>query len=144
MPPQDSWKFTCVLQDIGPLGPLHCPVLTPLLRLITPSRALGTADHVRSLDDLLYIPPSLNPGLSDPKSGPSNHKSGPLIPKSGLSHRKSDFRTPNQAKNQVFWTKQGRIRRYPSRVHVGWGSDEGHWGIWAGAVSLKYPKTPKK
>ena len=28
-----------------------CPALTPLLQLLTPSRASGTADHVRSLDD---------------------------------------------------------------------------------------------
>ena len=28
-----------------------CPALTPLPQLITPSRASGTADHVRSLDD---------------------------------------------------------------------------------------------
>ena len=34
--------------------------------------------------------------------------------------------------------KQGRIHSYPSRVRVGRGSDgEGHWGIWAGAVSFK-------
>jgi len=30
----------------------RCPALTPLLQLITPSRASGTADHVQSLDDL--------------------------------------------------------------------------------------------
>ena len=41
--------------QICPLGtsgnsPL-CPALTPLLQQITPSRALGTADHVRSLND---------------------------------------------------------------------------------------------
>ena len=29
----------------------RCPALTSLFQLITPSRALGTADHVRSLDD---------------------------------------------------------------------------------------------
>ena len=29
----------------------RCPALSPLLHLITPSRASGTADHVRSLDD---------------------------------------------------------------------------------------------
>ena len=39
MPSQDVWKLT--------------PALTPNLQLITPSRASGTADHVRSLDDLL-------------------------------------------------------------------------------------------
>ena len=33
----------------------RCPALTPLLHLITPSRASGTADHVRSLDDQLII-----------------------------------------------------------------------------------------
>ena len=36
-PSQDVWKFT--------------PALTLLLQLITPSRASGTADRVRSLDD---------------------------------------------------------------------------------------------
>ena len=30
----------------------RCPALSPLLQLITSSRASGTADHVRSLDDL--------------------------------------------------------------------------------------------
>ena len=41
--------------------------------------------------------------------------------------------------------QQGRIHGYPSRVRVGRGSDgEGHWGIWAGAVSSKRSKTPKK
>ena len=39
----------CVLQDIGLWG--RCPAPTQLLQLITPSRASGTADHVRSLDD---------------------------------------------------------------------------------------------
>ena len=29
----------------------RCPALSPLLHLITSSRASGTADHVRSLDD---------------------------------------------------------------------------------------------
>ena len=37
------------------------------------------------------------------------------------------------------------IHGYPSRVWVGRGGDgEGYWGIWAGAVSLKCSKTPKK
>ena len=41
--------------------------------------------------------------------------------------------------------KQGRIQGYPSRVRVGRGSEgEGHWGIWAGEVSSKHSKTPKK
>ena len=31
----------------------RCPALTQLLQLITPSRASGTADHVRSLDNFL-------------------------------------------------------------------------------------------
>ena len=39
----------CVLQDIGPVGPLPCSHSN--LQLITPSRASGTADQVRSLDD---------------------------------------------------------------------------------------------
>ena len=33
----------------------RCPSLTPPLYWITPSRASGTADHVRSLDDLLLF-----------------------------------------------------------------------------------------
>ena len=34
--------------------------------------------------------------------------------------------------------KQGWINSYPSRVRVGRGKDgEGHYGIWAGAVSPK-------
>ena len=32
----------------------RCPALTPLLHLITPSRASGTADHVQSFDDWLH------------------------------------------------------------------------------------------
>ena len=42
--------------------------------------------------------------------------------------------------------QQGRIHGYSSRVRVGRGSDggESHWGIWAGAVSPKRLKTPKK
>ena len=43
----------CVLQDIGPLGPLPCSHSSS--SAITPSRASGTADHVRSLDDLLDL-----------------------------------------------------------------------------------------
>ena len=43
----------CVLQDIGPLGPLPCSHSTS--SAITPCRASGTADHVQSLDDLLSI-----------------------------------------------------------------------------------------
>ena len=50
MPSQDVWKFT----PVSLWG--RCPALTPLLQLITPSRASGTADHVQSLDDLfLYF-----------------------------------------------------------------------------------------
>ena len=33
----------------------RCPALPPPLQLITPSRASGTADHVQTLDDLLYF-----------------------------------------------------------------------------------------
>ena len=41
--------------------------------------------------------------------------------------------------------KQGRIHGYPSFAQVGRGSDgEGHWGIWAGAMSSKRSKMPKK
>ena len=52
MPSQDVWKFTPVSYRTSALWG-RCPALTPLLQLITPSRASGTADHVRSLDDLL-------------------------------------------------------------------------------------------
>ena len=44
---------SCVLQDIGPLG--HCLAITPLLLMIVPSRASGTADLVQSLDDLFSM-----------------------------------------------------------------------------------------
>ena len=33
----------------------NCPALTPLLQQIPPNRALGTADHVPSLDDLFTL-----------------------------------------------------------------------------------------
>ena len=50
VPSQDVWKFTPVSYRTSALWG-RCPALTLLLQLITPSRALGTADHVRSLDD---------------------------------------------------------------------------------------------
>ena len=34
-----------------------------------------------------------------------------------------------------FFTFQGGIQGYPSRLRVGRGSDKGHWSIWAGALS---------
>ena len=43
----------CVLQDISPLGPLPCSHSTS--SAITQSRASGTADRVRSLDDFLFF-----------------------------------------------------------------------------------------
>ena len=46
----DVWKFTPVSYRTSALWG-RCPALTLLLQLITPSRASGTADHVRSLDD---------------------------------------------------------------------------------------------
>ena len=46
----DVWKFTPVSYRTSVLWG-RCPALTPLLHLITLSRASGTADHVRSLDD---------------------------------------------------------------------------------------------
>ena len=49
-PSQDVWKFTPVSYRTSALWG-RCPALTPLLQLITPSRASGTADHVRSLVD---------------------------------------------------------------------------------------------
>ena len=54
MPSQDVWKFTPVSYRTSALWG-RCPALTPLLQLITPSRASGTADHVRSLDDLFLF-----------------------------------------------------------------------------------------
>ena len=45
MPTQDIRKFTLCSR---------CPALTQLLQLITPSMASGTADHLRSLDDLFF------------------------------------------------------------------------------------------
>ena len=54
MPSQDVWNFTPVSYRTSALWG-RCPALTPLLQLITPSRASGTADHVRSLDDLFNI-----------------------------------------------------------------------------------------
>ena len=50
MPSQGLWKFTPVSYRTLALWGC-CPALTPILQLITPSRASGTADHVRSLDD---------------------------------------------------------------------------------------------
>ena len=49
-PSQDVWEFTTVSYRT-PAFWGRCPALTPPLLLITPSRASGTADHVRSLDD---------------------------------------------------------------------------------------------
>ena len=54
MPSQDVWKYTPVSYRTSALRG-RCPALTPLLQLITPSRTSGTADHVRSLDDLLCM-----------------------------------------------------------------------------------------
>ena len=51
MPPQDVWKFPPVFYRTLALWGC-CPALTPPLYWIAPSRASGTADHVRSLDDL--------------------------------------------------------------------------------------------
>ena len=54
MPSQDVWKFTPVSYRTSALWG-RCPALTSIFQLITPSRASGTADHVRSLDDLFII-----------------------------------------------------------------------------------------
>ena len=54
MPSQDVWKFTPVSYRTSALWG-RCPALTPIFQLITPSRASGTADHVRSLDDLFSL-----------------------------------------------------------------------------------------
>ena len=43
----DIWKFTPVSYRTSALWG-RCPAPTPLLQLITPSRASGTADHVQS------------------------------------------------------------------------------------------------
>ena len=53
VPSQDVWKFTPVSYRTLALWS-RCPALTPFLQPITPSRASGTADHVRSLYDLLF------------------------------------------------------------------------------------------
>ena len=50
----DVWKFPPVFYRTSALWG-HCPVRTPLLHWITPSRASGTTDHVRSLDDKLLL-----------------------------------------------------------------------------------------
>ena len=50
--PQDVWKFTPVSYRTSALWG-RCPALTSPLHLNTSSRATGTIDHVRSLDDLL-------------------------------------------------------------------------------------------
>ena len=55
MPSQDIWKFSPVSYRTSAFWGRY-PALTPLLQLITPSRASGTADHVRSLDDLFSFP----------------------------------------------------------------------------------------
>ena len=57
MPSQDVRKFTPMSYRTSVLWG-HCPALTQLLQLITPSRASGTADHVGSLDDLSFSIPS--------------------------------------------------------------------------------------
>ena len=54
MPSQDVRKFTPVSCRTSALWG-RCPALTPLLQLITQSRASGTADHVRCLDDLFRV-----------------------------------------------------------------------------------------
>ena len=51
MPSKDVWKFTPVSYRTSAFWG-RCPALTQL-QLISPSRASGTADHVRSLDDYL-------------------------------------------------------------------------------------------
>ena len=57
MPSQDIWKFTPVsYRTLALWG--RCPALTPLLQLITPSRASGTTDHVQSLDYLFITAPA--------------------------------------------------------------------------------------
>ena len=50
---QDVRKFTSVSYRTSALWGRY-PALTPLLQLITPSGTSGTADHVRSLDDLFF------------------------------------------------------------------------------------------
>ena len=64
MPSQDVWKFTPVSYRTSALWG-RCPALTPLLQLITLSRASGTADHVRSLDDLLVLNLSIDSNSMD-------------------------------------------------------------------------------
>ena len=54
MPSQDKKKFTLVSYWISALWGC-CLALNSLLQLIIQSRALGTADHVLSLDDLFLF-----------------------------------------------------------------------------------------
>ena len=54
MPSQDVWKFTPVSYRTLALWGRR-PAITPLLQLITPSRALGTADRAPSLEALLDL-----------------------------------------------------------------------------------------
>ena len=51
--PSNTLKFTLMSYRTSALWG-RCPALTPLFELITLSRASGTADHVRSLDDWLF------------------------------------------------------------------------------------------
>ena len=51
---QHIWKFTPVSYRTSALWG-RCPALTPLHHWITPSRASGTADHVRSLDEYFSL-----------------------------------------------------------------------------------------
>ena len=95
MPPQDGRtdvsKFPPVFYRTSALWG-RCPALTPPLHWTTTSRALGTADHVRSLDDLLF--PSLKicsqhifkpDRLSSPTAGAS--RDVPEVPcHTSLSH----------------------------------------------------------
>ena len=57
MPSQDIWKFTPVsYRTLARWG--RCPTFTLFFHLITLSKALVTADHVRALADLFITAPA--------------------------------------------------------------------------------------
>ena len=70
LPSQDVWKFTPVSYKSSSLWG-RCPALTPLLQVIAPSGASGTADHAQSLDDLLSLYFSFNPARSPKTKDPA-------------------------------------------------------------------------
>ena len=99
MPPQDVWEFTPVSYRTSALWG-RCPALTLLLQLITTSKASGSADHVRSLDDLfifvvLLVIISIIPLLRNVQERPPVESRHSL----GVSHPQS--RRARRSRNQV-------------------------------------------